>query len=69
MDCVVIGGGVAGMQAALSFREAYPGKTVTLVDNESEVGYYRTLLPQFMNRTLPENKLFFWRDQQDPQFS
>jgi NADPH-dependent 2,4-dienoyl-CoA reductase/sulfur reductase-like enzyme len=57
------------MQAALSFREAYPGKTVTLVDNESEVGYYRTLLPQFMNRTLPENKLFFWRDQQDPQLS
>ncbi|NNK57230.1 MAG: NAD(P)/FAD-dependent oxidoreductase [Desulfofustis sp.] len=69
MDCVVIGGGVAGMQAALSFRKAYSEKTVTLVDNESEVGYYRTLLPQFMNRTLPENKLFFWQDQDDPRFT
>ncbi len=67
MDCVVIGGGVAGMQAALSFRNACPAKTVTLVDNEREVGYYRTLLPQFMNRTMPENKLFFWQDQNDPQ--
>ena len=69
MDCVVIGGGIAGMQAALEFRKAYPKRTVTLVDNESEVGYYRTLLPQFMNRTLPENKLFFWQDQDDPLFT
>lgn len=67
MDCVVIGGGVAGMQAALSFRKKYRGKTVTLVDTEREVGYYRTLLPQFMNQTITENKLFFWQNQDDPQ--
>ncbi len=66
MDCVVIGGGVAGMQAALSFRKMYQGKTVTLVDTEREVGYYRTLLPQFMNQTIPEDKLFFWQNQDDP---
>ncbi len=67
MDCVIIGGGAAGMQAALSFRLQWPDKTITLVDTEKEIGYYRTLLPQFMNRSMPENKLFFWRPQDDPQ--
>ena len=66
MDCVIIGAGVAGMQAALEFRLQWPEKTVTLIDTEKEVGYYRTLLPQFMNRSMPESKLFFWRNQDDP---
>ena len=67
MDCVIIGGGVAGMQAALGFRRQWPEKSITLIDTEKEVGYYRTLLPQFMNRSLPEKKLFFWKTQDDPQ--
>lgn len=67
MDCVIIGGGVAGMQAALTFRTQYPDKTITLIDTETEIGYYRTLLPQFMNRSMPENKLFFFRAGDDPQ--
>ena len=67
MDCVIIGGGVAGMQAALTFRQQYPDKTITLIDTEKEIGYYRTLLPQFMNRSMPENKLFFFRTGDDPQ--
>lgn len=66
MDCVIIGGGVAGMQAALTFRQQYPDKTITLIDTEKEIGYYRTLLPQFMNRSMPENKLFFFRTEDDP---
>jgi NADPH-dependent 2,4-dienoyl-CoA reductase/sulfur reductase-like enzyme len=66
VDCVIIGAGVAGMQAALEFRLQWPEKTVTLIDTEKEVGYYRTLLPQFMNRSMPESKLFFWRNQDDP---
>ena len=67
MDCVIIGGGVAGMQAAFSFRQTYPDKSVTLIDTEPEIGYYRTLLPQFMNRSLPANKLFFWQNRDDPK--
>ncbi len=60
-DLVVVGGGAAGFNAALACRARYPGKRVVLVDQESEVGYYRTLLPMFMAGKLPEEKLFFWR--------
>jgi len=66
VDCVIIGGGVAGMQAALTFRQQWPDKTITLIDTEKEIGYYRTLLPQFINRTLNEKKLFFWGLEDDP---
>lgn len=55
------------MQAALTVRRHWPEKTVTLIDAEQEIGYYRTLLPQFMVRTLAERKLFFWRAEDDPQ--
>ena len=66
MDCVIIGAGVAGMQAAFSCRQHWPQKTVTLIDAEAEVGYFRTLLPQFMVRTLAQSKLFFWKPEDDP---
>jgi len=68
MDCVIIGGGVAGMQAAFSCRQHWPQKTVTLIDAEPEVGYFRTLLPQFMVRTLAPSKLFFRKPEDDSRF-
>ena len=58
---VIIGGGAGGLTAALECRRLYPDKPVTLIDRESEIGYYRTLLPMFMVRTLGEEKLFFWK--------
>jgi len=67
MDCVIIGGGVAGFAAAKTIRSRWPDKSVILLDSENEVGYYRTLLPLFMTETLAEKKLFFFNPQDDPQ--
>ena len=48
MTCIIVGGGVAGFQAAMTCRTLWPDRAVTLIDTEKETGYYRTLLPQFM---------------------
>jgi NADPH-dependent 2,4-dienoyl-CoA reductase/sulfur reductase-like enzyme len=66
MTCLIVGGGVAGFQAAATCRALRPDQAVTLIAAESEVGYYRTLLPQFMVGALPEKKLFFHRGDPDP---
>ncbi len=69
MDILIVGGGVAGFTAAAACRNAWPDRAVTLIDAENEVGYYRTLLPQFMVGTLPETKLFFPPGDPDPLFT
>jgi NADPH-dependent 2,4-dienoyl-CoA reductase/sulfur reductase-like enzyme len=66
MRSIIVGGGVAGFQAAMTCRAIRPDRPVTLIDAENEVGYYRTLLPQFMVGGLPEEKLFFWKEGNDP---
>ncbi|MBA4422079.1 MAG: hypothetical protein C0390_03120 [Syntrophus sp. (in: bacteria)] len=66
MDCLIVGGGAAGFQAAVTCRNVWPERAVTLIDAENECGYYRTLLPQFMVGALPEEKLFFPRGANDP---
>ena len=66
MTCIIVGGGIAGFQAAMTCRAVWPDRTVTLIDAEKETGYYRTLLPQFMVGALPEEKLFFRREENDP---
>jgi len=66
MTVIIVGGGVAGFQAAAACRGAWPEKPVTLVDRENEMGYYRALLPQFMAGALPEGRLFFPPAKNDP---
>ncbi|MDI6725437.1 MAG: FAD-dependent oxidoreductase [Smithellaceae bacterium] len=66
MSFIIVGGGIAGFQAALSCRAKWPDKAVTIIEAEGETGYYRTLLPQFMVGALPEEKLFFPRRADDP---
>jgi len=66
MTCIIVGGGIAGFQAAMTCRALRPDRAVTLIDAEKETGYYRTLLPQFMVGALPEEKLFFRKVEDDP---
>jgi len=66
MSIVIIGSGPAGVQAALQSRQSWPGKSVTLVEGESHVGYCRPLLPQFMSGQAQEEKLFLFIPAKDP---
>ncbi len=66
MGCIIVGVGVAGFQAAMTCRALWPDRAVTLIDAEGEIGYYKTLLPQFIAGSLPEKRLFFWRGGDDP---
>lgn|GEM_PF-520686 len=63
---VVVGGGAAGFNAALSCRTHYPEKPVTIVDAEEQIGYYRPLLAQFVVSKIDKDKLFFWQPNHDP---
>ena len=62
----MVGGGAAGIYAALACRTHFPEHPVTIVDTEGEIGYYRPLIPQFMLGKIDEQKLFFWRQDSDP---
>jgi nitrite reductase (NADH) large subunit len=66
MGCIIVGGGAAGFQAAVTCRTKWPDRSVTLINAENEWGYYRTLLPQFMVGAVPEEKIFIPRRADDP---
>lgn len=69
MACIIVGGGVAGFQAAAACRAAWPDRAVTLIDAEKEAGYYRALLPQFIVGGMAAEALFFPPRKEDPHLT
>lgn len=55
---LIIGGGIAGTNAAHTLRQKDPDATITLVTDEKERLYSRVLLPQYLRETVSYEGLF-----------
>lgn len=57
-DYLIIGGGIAGITAAETIREEEPLSAIGIVSGEPHLIYSRVLLPAYLKRMVPREKLF-----------
>lgn len=62
-DCLVIGGGVAGTNAAETFKKNNPQATVAILTDEPVRLYSRVLLPKFMRGQIGMEQVFLRKDE------
>jgi NAD(P)H-nitrite reductase large subunit len=55
---LIIGGGIAGITAAETIRELDPDATICVISHEAYPLYSRVLLPAYLKRKIPREKLF-----------
>lgn len=60
-DYLIIGGGVAGVTAAETVREKEPRSSIAIVEDESHPLYSRVLLPSYLKKRIPREKVFLRR--------
>lgn len=65
---VVIGGGIAGLSAAEAFRRNAPEESITVINREDDLPYYRLNLTRYLAGEIPVNELPIhpekWYDEQ-----
>lgn len=62
-DCLVIGGGVAGTNAAETFKKNNPNSLVAIITDEPVRLYSRVMLPKFMRGQVDMDHVFLRKDQ------
>lgn len=57
-DYLIIGGGIAGVTAAETIRECMPRASIGIVSQELHPLYSRVLLPSYLKKKIPREKIF-----------
>ncbi len=58
IDCIIIGGGIAGVTAAENIRQRDPNGTIRILGKEKHALYSRVLLPHVVRGQVPEEKAY-----------
>lgn len=58
IDCLIIGGGIAGTTAAETYRRNNPNASIVILNKEPELLYSRVLLFQLLKREVTEEQVF-----------
>ncbi len=57
-DYLIIGNGIAGVTAAETIREHAPSASIAIIGEEPHILYSRVLIPAYLKKRIPREKLF-----------